>query len=91
MDIYQSIYEQIGTDGEKKVFREEHAFTEIQADIIKNSVKELFYSKLSKDVMRIIEVICPVETQREAVRVLILESMRQREGQFYGTIKHWIK
>ena len=90
MGTYQSIYEQIGTDGERKDFREQHAFTEIQADIVKNSVKELLFGRLSKDVMRIIEAICPAETQREAVKVLIFDSMRQREGYFGGMLGHWV-
>jgi hypothetical protein len=91
MGTYQSIYEQVGAVEERKEFREEHAFTDTQADIIKNSVKELFFSRLSKDVMRIIEAICPAETQREAVKVLIFDAMRQREGQFNGMLMHWVE
>jgi len=88
---YQSIYEQIGTDGERKDFREQHAFTDIQADVIKNSVKELLFGRLSKDVMRIVEAICPAETQREAVKVLILDAMRRREGRLDVMLNQWLK
>jgi hypothetical protein len=91
LETYQSIYSQLGDSDAKEAFRTKHGLTGTQRDLIRNSIEDMLFQNLIKDLMQVIEAICPTESQSKAVKVLISEAMRKRAGQFESLLKHWTK
>lgn len=69
----------------------ELGFTPRQCELIENSVESLLFGEITKDIMLIIEAICPTEIQSEAVKRLIMDSLRNRNGYFKNMLKKWAK
>lgn len=85
------IYGQYYSPSQKEKDKAAYGFMPKQAELITESVEQLLFGEVTKEIMQIIEAICPSETQAEAVRKLVMDGLRRKNGQFITLLKRWTK
>lgn len=68
----------------------ELGFSPRQQEFIENSVEAMLFGEITGDLMQIIEAICTTETQAEAVKKLVKNSLRQRNAWFKQMLAKWV-